>query len=217
MKFELLAAIALPVFTALLYLIGLSHHEGYLEVYGLDSSQFPIPSDKALFAGFITLSLESMALRLVSISIVCIGFILYLKYFTRLSLNSYLFKHLKSNNLNDENSIENQHPLLVLISISSTFFILIFIFIIIAITAYGSGKRQANSEHIEYEKKKTTVVNIRYKQNDNETNNYENAKLVTCNTNACAYWIKNESHILQLDRIEKISLMPKEYVSKIVK
>lgn len=45
----------LPVLTAGLYLLGLSYNQGYLAVFGIDDSIFPLASDKALFAGFFSL------------------------------------------------------------------------------------------------------------------------------------------------------------------
>ena len=52
--FRMLLAVV-PVLTATLYLMGLSSHEGLLDVYGVDSSLFPLASDTALLQGFFTL------------------------------------------------------------------------------------------------------------------------------------------------------------------
>ena len=45
----------LPVFTAGLYLLGLSYHRGYLTTFGISDTVFPLASDMALFTGFISL------------------------------------------------------------------------------------------------------------------------------------------------------------------
>jgi hypothetical protein len=54
--FRILLAVV-PVLTATLYLMGLSFHEGFLDIYGVDSSLFPLASDTALLQGFFTLLL----------------------------------------------------------------------------------------------------------------------------------------------------------------
>jgi hypothetical protein len=211
-------AIAISLLTALLYLNGFAHHEGYLEIYGLDSSQFPIASDRALFSGFITFSIKSMVARLVSISILLILFILFLKYLTPYSLNFYLHKYLAPKSSAFEYSVIKQHPLLTLIWYGSLFFTTIFAFILIAMLAYSSGTKQATDEQREYKELKSTTANLIYKLNENEKMHFNNAKLITCNTVSCAYWIKKdkleinekdifESHILQLDKIGKISIL----------
>jgi len=45
----------LPVLSAGLYLMGATYHQGYLDVFGLDDSLFPLATDKALLSGFLAL------------------------------------------------------------------------------------------------------------------------------------------------------------------
>jgi hypothetical protein len=45
----------LPVFTAGLYLLGLSYQQGYLTTFGINDTAFPLASDQALFTGFLSL------------------------------------------------------------------------------------------------------------------------------------------------------------------
>lgn len=220
MKYE---AIAISLLTALLYLNGFAHHEGYLEIYGLDSTQFAIASDRALFAGFITFSIKSMVMKLVSLSIICVIIIIFLKYFTKYSLNFYLHKYLTPESASHEYLSTKQHPFLLLVWYGSLFFVAIFSFILIAVLAYGSGKKQATEEQHEHAELKSTTASLIYRRNENEKTYFNNAKLITCNTVACAYWIKKdqsnininekdifESHIFQLDKIERISILPKK-------
>ncbi len=47
--------LVVPVLTATLYLMGLSSHVGFLDIYGVDRSLFPLASDTALLQGFFTL------------------------------------------------------------------------------------------------------------------------------------------------------------------
>lgn len=52
--FKMIIAIV-PMFTAGLYLLGLTYHEGFLSVYGVEPSLFPLASDVALLQGFFAL------------------------------------------------------------------------------------------------------------------------------------------------------------------
>lgn len=49
----------LPVLTAGLYLLGLTYHQGYLDVFGINDSVFPLASDRALLNGFFSLLVVS--------------------------------------------------------------------------------------------------------------------------------------------------------------
>ncbi|HHQ4900517.1 TPA: hypothetical protein ACSP3M_001771 [Aeromonas veronii] len=46
---------ALPLITAAIYMMGMARHYGYVNTYGIDISEFPLPADTTLLVGFISL------------------------------------------------------------------------------------------------------------------------------------------------------------------
>jgi hypothetical protein len=204
-----------PLLSAALYLLGLSYHEGYLEIYGLNSSQFPIASDKALSTGFLTFSIESFPFRIYSISI---AFLILLRLSFFQDFLGYFQNEFREKNLNKISrtkiNFNNGWSFLILLM---RLFGMLFILVVIAVTAYKSGKAQANFEQSNVTSTNTTISNIIYKREDNSKLPFEpigNASLVICNSNSCAYWVKSETRILQTDRIEKISIIPMKALPK---
>ena len=204
-----------PLLTAALYLLGLSYHEGYLEIYGLNNSQFPIASDKALSTGFLTFSIESFPLRIYSFSI---AFLILLRLSFFQDFLSFFQNEFREKNLNKiprtKINFKNGWNLLFLLM---RLFGILFILVVIVVNAYESGKAQANFEQTNVTNTNTTISNIVYKREDNSKVPFEfigNAISIICNSNLCAYWVKNETRILQIDRIEKISIIPMKPLPK---
>ncbi len=204
-KFFKTLAIVVPVITAGLYLLGLTYHEGFLAVYGIELPLFPLASDIALLQGFfalIPIGMQPFLNAMLSILLVFImGFLAaMLSSHSRVKLVlakivSWLRKYMPS---------ERVSKILDKVSTAYLYFAAAFFLIVlpffIAILSYQSGQKHAKL-NIDNFKNQTGKWVMLYSSHSTLPTK---AQQITCSKTHCAFWLGKEALILGHDKIEKV-------------
>lgn len=200
----------LPVLTAGLYLLGLTFHQGYLEVFGIDDSVFPLASDRALVNGFFSLLVVSFpgvlymlgAIGAFAILVMVVAILSSTKHVKAVVARvQSFFEKLKSkqpiassvaNDLVDKSTALYGYMVGILIAI-------ILIAVMTSLSA-KSGKEQAEKEIKDFNSGKATSTQLF----SPELTTPYTGKLVMCGDKYCAFWGNNETIIIGHAGISKI-------------
>lgn len=199
----------LPVLSAGLYLLGLSYYQGYLGVYGIDTSLYPLASDLALFSGLFALMGVSLPAVLYALIALCL-FIFAVLAAAVLSSSSRV-QALGQSLARRIEKLRPRHPptLASTALLDKSFLVygystgLIAIFVALLFMAVFSSKRgreQAESELAEFHAGKGWYATVVGEQPSLPAS----SKLVVCGEHWCSFWLGAESITVRRESIQRI-------------
>jgi hypothetical protein len=199
----------LPVLTAGLYLLGLSYNQGYLAVFGVDDSIFPLASDKALSTGFVSLVTFTFPAVIYAVG-AFVAFIVLIFVAAVLSSTARfqsLVTRIKAR-------ITHRRPAEITSSIAgdlidksatvywyaSGFILALLLFLVMALLSDKVGREQAEREVAEYQSGKATSAQLFSPQVPGP---YP-SKLVMCGDKYCAFWSSAGTIVVRHEAIDRI-------------
>lgn len=208
----------LPVFTAGLYLLGLSYQQGYLTTFGINDMVFSLASDQALFTGF--LSLVNLTFPAGFYAIIALGALVILVFIAAIlssttrarsaveSIHSWL-SHRKAKvtispatgNLVDKST--------TIYTYGAGFFAGVFLLFLITISSYKSGGELAMKEIANFQSGKSTRAEVFSSQ---VPQGYV-GMLLLCGEKYCAFWSSTGTILLRHEAIDRIVLHPSSATS----
>jgi hypothetical protein len=203
------ALTVLPVLSAGLYLMGATYHQGYLDAFGLDDSQFPLATDKSLLSGFlalVTFGLTPMLYSIFAILALCFTVLVAavlsshprVKHWQSVvfaKLSTWRVKNAPSEAMNN------------LVDKSATFygysvgiFLLVFLLLVVAVLSGKSGREQATKEMRSFKDGQGNFSILYSPQLPEPTR----TRLIICSQSHCAFWLGKESLVLRNENIERV-------------
>ncbi|MFM2112377.1 MAG: hypothetical protein RLZZ271_1037 [Pseudomonadota bacterium] len=200
----------LPVITAGLFLLGLAYHEGYLEMFGLDDSLFPVSKDRILVFGFLSLvsiSTPSLFYTITALMILLSAVVISGVIFSGSPLLARMTKRLsldkKSEQKNEEVLSEYERfkrLLATTLGYLGMSGILILFFIVIVFLSLNSGRQQALSEIKAFSMSQENYVTLHSALLERP----ERVKQLVCSSSHCAFWTGSSTVVLRHEQIQKI-------------
>ncbi|PPK72519.1 hypothetical protein B0F87_1171 [Methylobacter tundripaludum] len=199
----------LPVLTAGLYLLGLSYNQGYLAVFGVDDSVFPLASDKALFTGFVSLVTLTFPAVLYAIG-AFVAFIVLIFVAAVLSSTA----RVQSLITRIEAWITHRRPAGITSSIAgdlidksatvywyaSGFVLALLLFLVMAMLSDKAGHEQAEKEVADFQSGKAISAQLFSPQVPSPYL----GKLVMCGDKYCAFWSNAGTIVVRHEAIDRI-------------
>lgn len=198
----------LPVISAALYFMGITYHQSYLAVFGLDDSQFPLASDKSLVSGFLALMIFSFKPMLYAIIAVCT---LVFTVIVTAILSSYpkvkhwqsvILARLASLKLKNRPS-EAMHNLVdkstIIYGYSVGIFLLVLSLVFATVLSGKIGKEQAVKEIGLFNDKLGAYAMLHTKLLPTPIR----VKQIICSPTHCAFWLGNETLVIRHDSVER--------------
>lgn len=200
----------LPVFTAGLYLLGMSYNQGYLSGYEINDSIFPLSNDKALFTGFIALiylipaglyAIVSLAAFMILLIIAAILSSTARVRSVSTRIHGWLLHHIPKANLSPTTD--------ALVDISSTAYgyiagiiLSVCLLLVMALSAEKSGGEQAKKEIRDFQSGKVGRATL---FTSPATESY-NGMLILCGDKYCAFWSNSGTTLLRHETINRIEI-----------
>ncbi len=193
-----------PLLSTTLYLMGLSYHEGLLSGFGLESSLFPISSDRALLQGFFILIIVGFEPIIYTFFILLLVFLL-LVVAVLVALDSRFKKvkqkvspYIPKKLISDEatNVIGNGATS---ISYIVAVFCIILLPFYISYLSVQTGINHAEETIKRFEKGTGSWAELYEKGASTPTSVSE----ILCSSQHCAFWNGNESVVLSHESITK--------------
>jgi len=201
----------LPVLSAGLYLMGATYHQGYLDVFGLDDSLFPLATDKALLSGFLALVTFGLVPMLYSIFA---GLALAFTVLVAAVLSSHpRVRHWQSvilaklpkwraksqpsegmNHLVDKSA--------TIYGYSAGVFLVVFSLLVVAVLSGQSGREQATKEIRSFKEEAGNYAILHSPLLPAPTR----AKQIICGQSHCAFWLGVESLVLRHESVERLMM-----------
>ena len=199
----------LPVLSAGLYLMGATYHQGYLDVFGLDDSLFPLATDKALLSGFLALVTFGLVPMLYSIFA---GISLAFTVLVAAVLSSYpKVRHwqsvilaklpkwrAKSQPFEAMNDLVDKSATIYGYSVGV--FLLVFSLVAAAVLSGQSGREQATKEIRSFKEEVGSFAILYSPLLPTPTR----TKQIVCGQSHCAFWLGGESLVLRHESIERL-------------
>ncbi len=211
-KFINTALAVVPVFSGTLYLMGYMYYLGFLDVYGIESSLFPLPSDITLLYGFYVLIPTVVSLAPVFYAVLAMFILLLMLGLTYLlasnsrvvSLHKRLFAKKANKN---KNNPEIKKKLDDILDKGETIyyyylgvFLILFFTVLLTQFAIISGKDEAIKSIDKFSNQTGKWVMLYTSLSSSPVK----AQQVTCGKTHCAFWLGNEALIIAHDKIEKV-------------
>jgi hypothetical protein len=203
----------LPVLTAGLYLLGLTYHQGYLGEFGIDDSIFPLATDKALLAGFLSLVNITFP-GLIYAVLMAIGFVLLVVATTVLSSTSRvraLIVRLRKWRVDRFPNSTHPQPAIDLIDRGATAYVylsgvilILLLLVAIAVLSGKTGREQAEREISEFRQGRSARTEILSAQVEKPYL----GKLVQCGEKYCAFWSDAGTVLLRHEVIDRAVIHP---------
>ncbi|MFB0592268.1 hypothetical protein ACETWN_00585 [Aeromonas hydrophila] len=226
----------LPLITAAVYLFGMAWHMGYVSVFHVDSSEFPLSTEQTLLTGTFSLitnlapmlgyPIAAFVGLLVIVVVIVLTFKLTKRFRDRaLSCLAQLFKNEKVN----KNLISifkySAHPdevkwVTILIERAMNWYIrfcyVLFTSCIIGLLAYYSyqnGINQANEQKSKMQKGTYLSANtLKYSEHPNGIL----ALRIVCNATQCTFWNEKDGTIyLRYDQIDSVTIPLKSDITQL--
>lgn len=230
-----IALALLPLATACIYLFGMAWHMGYVSVFHVDSSEFPLSTEQNLLVGtialvtniapYITYPLAGFALVLVLLFIAAFTSELLKKLYKwhqikmrriddTIRQNS-TFKLLTKNAIKPQEASKWESLLDKLFTLFIQYSYLIgsgIIIFLLTIYSYSNGKNEAGSQIEKMKRKEFPAAHcIKYAGIPEEIS----ALRIICNATQCTFWTEQYGTIyLRHDQIVSASIPPTEPKSK---
>ena len=198
-----------PILTAGLYLLGLSHHQGYLAAYEINDSIFPLASDKALFNGFFNLLTFTFPSIIYAVGVIG-SFIILAVVAAALSSTVHVkalvtkakewlakIKHHPIDSQRLQNFIDKSAALYVY---ATGIFLILLALFVMAVLSKKSGHEQASEEIDLFNSNKKGTTEL----HSNKLSETYEGMLVICGDKYCAFYRENEILILSHNSINKI-------------
>lgn len=211
----------LPLIYVVIYIIGFMKYVGFMDVYKLDSVEFPIPVDTAIFWGVLALVPGLKYWLWLQILLFAYLILLVLALFAnkpRLRAINWLTKVVskiprpkKTSNgelATIKDIVSQVDSAFIYIIQSFLCFFIMFAPILIGYLSMQQGNEEANQHQQEFLSSKTYNI-------------YESPQLlnppymrVVCNTTHCAFWNKDGTILLRHDQVQKIHFAPEKNEKK---
>lgn len=202
----------LPVLTASLYLLGLCYNQGYLAVFGIDDSLFPLANDRALFTGFVSLvTLTTLIFPTIPYTVgAFVAFVVLILVAAVLSstarvqsvvirIKAWLARHLSTRlaspmagDLIDKSATAYGYML--------WFVLVLLLLLVIAAFSDKIGREQAEKEVAEFQAGKATSAQLFSPQVPAPYL----GKLVMCGDKYCAFWSSAGTIVVRHEAIDRI-------------
>jgi hypothetical protein len=230
-----IALALLPLATACIYLFGMAWHMGYVNVFHVDSSEFPLSTEQTLLVGtialvtniapYITYPLAGFALVLVLLVIAALTSELLKKIYDWHQVKKHIiddsirqsstFKRLTKNAIKPQDASEWEKWIDRLFTIFMQYSYLIgtgIIIFLLTIYSYSNGKNEADTQIENVKKKEFPSAHcLKYAGNQEEIS----ALRIICNATQCTFWTeKNGTLYLRHDQIVSDFVPPAEPNSK---
>lgn len=208
----------LPVFTAGLYLLGLSYQQGYLITFGINDTVFPLASDQALFTGF--LSLANLTFPAGFYAIVALGLFVILVIIAAIFSSTTRIQSLvtpirawlihrrpkvtlspTTDELMEKSTMAYGYGAGFVIGVLLLFFIVIF--------SFKGGTELATKEIADFQSGKSTRAELFSSQ---APQGYV-GMLILCGEKYCAFWSNSGTILLRHETIDRIVLHPSSATS----
>lgn len=205
----------LPILTALLYVLGSSFREGSLQPYGLDSSLFPLTTDRVLYNGFlstVSFAIEPIAYAFLSL-LGLMSALLVALVLTSVPLVRRYQQSIQDRFVKWAIHLRPKHPpsrtLLRMFDKGEVVYgyavgaVGLLLIVVVAGTAsFRTGRSLAQQELIKWSQGKIAAAQV-----TTDAGEFKGMQ-ITCSPNHCAFWTGSQAVIVRLDQIKKFEVTP---------
>lgn len=204
---------AIPVGYAGFYLLGTAYYQGYLHIFGLDDSLFPLSDAKSLLSGFIALVSFGIVPITYALGVTVLFFLSILIAIVLSSTNRvrrwqawlrerFRMRRRRNSTIPTSPSKLNEwaERLAILCMYIFGIFIISVSLIVISVLSTKSGEKQAVREIAEFRNQRGKYVKVYSGQLPKPTK----ARLIICSNSHCAFWLGGETMILKQKDIQRI-------------
>lgn len=211
-KFINTALAVVPVFSAALYLMGFMYYQGFLDVYGVESSLFPLASDTTLLYGFYVLIPTVASLTPVFYAVLAmfaLMFMLGLAYLLASSsrvdaLHKRVFAKKANKNKRNPEIKQKLDDILVKGETAYYYYLGIFLILLTAVLLTKFAIIRGSDEAIKNIDKFNNQTGRWVMLYTSLSSSPVKAQQITCSNTHCAFWLGEEALMLGHDKIEKV-------------
>ncbi len=218
-----------PLATACIYLFGMAWHTGYVNVFHVDSSEFPLSTEQTLLVGtialvsniapYISYPLAGFALVLVLLVIAAFTSELLKRLYNWHQLKmlriddtirqSSTFKMLTKNAIKPQDAPIFEACLNIFLTLFTRYSYIIgtgIIIFLLTIYSFSNGKNEAQSQINKMKNKEYSSANcLKYAEHPEEIS----ALRIVCNATQCTFWTEKDGTIyLRHDQIVSATIPP---------